>query len=101
MKRRIIQEQDEKQTKKTNLTRAIELGCFDRLGITINPETPQEKDGNVILFAKGNESQADFQVTFEPDVNQKDAKGLQQLGKIVKTLDPKEFNIWTCRPLQT
>jgi hypothetical protein len=101
MKRRIIQEQDEKQTKKTNLTRAIELGCFDRLGITINPETPQEKDGHVILFAKGNESQADFQVTFEPDVNQKDAKGLQQLGKIVKTLDPKEFNIWTCRPLQT
>ncbi|MFM7671028.1 MAG: hypothetical protein ACKO6Q_00340 [Bacteroidota bacterium] len=71
MKRRILKEQVDKQTKTTNLTKAIELGCFDSLDLTINPETPQEKDDNVVLFAKGNESQADWQITFEPDVNKK------------------------------
>lgn len=99
--KRILKEQaTDKQTKTTNLTKAIELGCFDSLDLTINPETPQEKDGNVVLFAKGNESKADWQITFEPDVNNKDGRGLQQLGKIIKTLNPQEFHIWTCRPLQ-
>ena len=99
--KRILKEQaTDKQTKTTNLTKAIELGCFDSLDLTINPETPQEKDGNVVLFAKGNESKADWQITFEPDVNNKDSRGLQQLGKIIKTLNPQEFHIWTCRPLQ-
>jgi len=103
MKRRtILKEQTiDKQTKTKNLNRAMELGCFDSLDLTINPETAQEKDGNVVLFAKGNESKADWQITYEPDVNNKDARGLQQLGKIVKTLDPKEFHIWTCRALQS
>lgn len=102
MKRRILKEQaTDKQTKTNNLNRAMELGCFDSLDLTINPETAQEKNGNIVLFAKGNESKADWQITFEPDVNNKDARGLQQLGKIVKTLDPKEFHIWTCRVLQT
>lgn len=103
MKRRIILKEEtiDKQTKTKNLNRAMELGCFDSLDLTINPETAQEKDGDVVLFAKGNESKADWRITFEPDVNNKDGRGLQQLGKIVKTLDPKEFHIWTCRALQS
>lgn len=99
--KKIIKEQTiDKNTKKTFLTKALEFGCFDNLDISIQNEVPQEKDGNVIIFANGNESKEDWYITYEPDTNKKDTKGLQMLGKLVKTKNPSEFHMWTCRPLQ-
>ena len=99
----IISEQTtDKETKKKFLSLSVtaEMSCFDLYDeLTITNNTPQEKNGDIVLLAKGN-SGDDWFITYEP-TNQTANKGLQVLGQIVKEKDPNTKIPWTCRPLQT
>ena len=66
--KKILKEQViDKETKKQWLSKAIELGCFDNFDyLQISNETPVEKNGDMVILAKGLESKKDWLIKYNP-----------------------------------
>lgn len=105
--KKIIKEQTQpastapdKDTKIKNLTRAIELGCFDNLGVTVQGDKPVERENDVVVVVKSNKTQKDYFFKFGPTEEKDPQTGLQQMGEFVTVEAPRTTKLWFCRALQ-
>lgn len=89
----------DKETKKKWLTKAVELGCFDGYEWDLN-ETPLEKNGDIVLVAKGSESGKDWTIKYNPTDEKQQKTNFQILGTIESVEVPQTIRKWACRQLQ-
>lgn len=101
--KKILNEQSvgtDKTSKMKYLSRAIELGCFDNLGATVVGDKPQEREGDIFVIAKGDDSGKDYYFSFAPTDKKDPKSGLQQMGEFMTVELPRTKKLWFCRALQ-